>query len=168
MGRYSRTVSSTSPASSIKISRISSSIRSSSNSTSAADGCPVLTASPSLPLSIVGSSSSAELPSSDAVSMSVFRVVDRASARSISSPTSPSACPSRKSLISAGIRLLTSSIRLNMSSVGRSVWSITRLSRFSTDHASSPMLVAPTSRPLPLRVWNARRTSVSASRSSWF
>ncbi|HSH67996.1 MAG TPA: hypothetical protein VLB84_19840, partial [Bacteroidia bacterium] len=31
---------------------------------------------------------------------------------------------------------------------------------FSTDHASSPMLVAPTRRPLPLRVWKARRTSV--------
>ncbi len=41
----------------------------------------------------------------------------------------------------------------------------TRLSRFSTDQASSPMISARTMRPLPLSVWNARRTSPRASLS---
>lgn len=45
--------------------------------------------------------------------------------------------------------------------------SSTRLNRFSIDQASSPITRARTIRPLPLRVWKARRTSVSASRSSW-
>ena len=39
---------------------------------------------------------------------------------------------------------------------------MTRLSMFSTDHASSPITLAPTIRPLPFNVWNERRTSVRA------
>ena len=41
--------------------------------------------------------------------------------------------------------------------------SSTRLSRFSIDQASSPITNARTIRPLPLRVWKARRTSLNAS-----
>ncbi|MNZ55975.1 hypothetical protein D3C78_739110 [compost metagenome] len=65
---------------------------------------------------------------------------------------------------SAGRRSTTS--RINCSS-GASAWmlrSMTRLSMFSIDQASSPTTRARTMRPLPLRVWKARRTSVSASR----
>ena len=49
-----------------------------------------------------------------------------------------------------------------------SVLSSTRLTRFSIDQANSPRSRAPTMRPLPLRVWNERRTVTSASRSSGF
>ena len=49
-----------------------------------------------------------------------------------------------------------------------SVLSSTRFSRFSIDQANSPSSRAPTMRPLPLRVWNERRTVMSASRSSGF
>ena len=48
------------------------------------------------------------------------------------------------------------------------VFSITLLSRFSMAQANSLMSVAPTMRPEPLSVWNARRTPASASVSSGF
>ena len=43
---------------------------------------------------------------------------------------------------------------------------IRRFSRFSTAQAYSPILSAPTMRPLPLSVWNERRTVISVSTSS--
>ncbi len=48
------------------------------------------------------------------------------------------------------------------------VWSITRLSMFSIDQASSPISLAPTMRPLPFKVWNARRNSIRELLSSKF
>ena len=49
-----------------------------------------------------------------------------------------------------------------------SVLSMTLLSRFSTAQANSAMSVAPTMRPEPFSVWNARRMPASASVSSGF
>ena len=49
-----------------------------------------------------------------------------------------------------------------------SVFSMILLSRFSMAQANSAMSVAPTMRPEPLSVWNARRTPMSASVSSGF
>ena len=68
---------------------------------------------------------------------------------------------------SSGNRATTWSTTRCTGSLAAMLRSSTRLNRFSIDQASSPITRARTIRPLPLRVWKARRTSVSASRSSW-
>ncbi len=55
-----------------------------------------------------------------------------------------------------------------ISGLRSSVLLMTRLSRFSTAHANSPMSCAPTMRPLPFSVWNERRTLTSESWSCGF
>ncbi len=67
---------------------------------------------------------------------------------------------------SSGRAAAASSRNSSIGSVAGKVRLMTRLSIFSTLQQNSPISCAPTMRPLPLSVWNARRTDVNASLSS--
>ena len=67
-------------------------------------------------------------------------------------------CPTKP-----GNSATASAITSTMSALRGSVPLITRLSKDSMDQANSLTARAPTIRPLPFRVWKARRTRTSAS-----
>ena len=70
--------------------------------------------------------------------------------------------------MSCGIAATASRTTATMSGVRTSVWLMTRFSSDSMLQLNSPMRCAPTMRPLPFNVWNARRRSRSASASPGF
>ncbi|MNX98716.1 hypothetical protein D3C86_1311350 [compost metagenome] len=70
------------------------------------------------------------------------------------------------SATNSGNRFSTSPSSCCTVAPGSTLFSSTRLSRFSMAQASSPSTSARTMRPLPLRVWKARRNSLKAERLS--
>ena len=106
-------------------------------------------------------------PTDDSVESSAAPPEAISKARAHNTETSVPAAPGCSlSLTSAGSTASTSSINPRNCEDAGTVPSITRFSRFSIAQANSPMLLAPTILPLPLRVWNERRVVSSASRSS--
>ncbi len=94
---------------------------------------------------------------------------DSASARAMMASTSTVACtPLSISSTSCGMAATASRTTATMSGERASVWLITRFKTLSMLQENSPTRRAPTMRPLPFSVWNARRTSRSASASSGF
>ena len=94
---------------------------------------------------------------------------DRASARAmIAAMSMPVSAPPSISSISCGMAATASRTIDTMSGERSSVWLITRFSSDSTLQENSPMRCAPTMRPLPFSVWNARRRSRRASASCGF
>ena len=91
---------------------------------------------------------------------------DRTSASARAAMAPPRRRPPRdrcsSSSTSCGIAATASRTTATISGERASVWLMTRFSRLSTLQENSPTRRAPTMRPLPFSVWNARRRSRSA------